>query len=262
MRVLKKAPEPFKEALIAGEIEVQRAKEALQVYEEVKKETKTPVDDQNIVQYVEELKSAQREEEREKQIRRNLARDALTGGAKKEPQQELHHWAEELETDPPSTQTANWWKWNLTRSGKKFDFYTTHYSQKDIATFVEILKAAGVKTVIDVRYNPVSQFNPEYSKSNLKAELKAKGVNYVHAPELGVPREQRDKLAHTGDWNTFFEWYDSNIIPKLNQVLEGEKLKESDKPYAFLCVEVDPTKCHRHRIALAYEKQGLRGLDL
>ena len=36
----------------------------------------------------------------------------------------------------------------------------------------------------------------------------------------------------------------------------------ADHPVAFMCVELDPTACHRHRLSLALEEQGLRGFDL
>jgi len=92
--------------------------------------------------------------------------------------------------------------------------------------------------------------------------LRAKGINYVHYPQLGVPREQREQLAKTNNWKEFFKWYDENVIPKLDGILNGGKLKELDKPYAFMRVEKDPNKCHRHRIALALEKEGLKSIDL
>jgi hypothetical protein len=30
----------------------------------------------------------------------------------------------------------------------------------------------------------------------------------------------------------------------------------------MMCMEADPVECHRHRLFLALEKQGLRGFDL
>jgi hypothetical protein len=35
-----------------------------------------------------------------------------------------------------------------------------------------------------------------------------------------------------------------------------------DHPVAMMCVECDPTECHRHRIFMALENQGLRGFDI
>jgi uncharacterized protein (DUF488 family) len=101
------------------------------------------------------------------------------------------------------------------------------------------LHAAGVRTLVDVRYNPVSQFKPEFSKENLANALRSGGIRYAHVPELGVPREQRDKLASTGDWGKFFNWYDSNIISRLTEILNAPSLRQASKPFAFMCVETD-----------------------
>ena len=170
----------------------------------------------------------------------------------------MKHWAEELTQDPPWVQVGNWWKWNRERIDGKFDFFTTHYSGKDLDTFLETLKANGVRTLIDVRDTPFSQFRPEFNKESISKSLQAKGISYEHHPELGVPKEQRERLAKTENWSALFEWYDKNVIPKLNAVANGKERK----PIAFMCVEKDPTKCHRHRIALALEKTGSKSLDL
>ncbi len=171
----------------------------------------------------------------------------------------MEHWADELTIDPIPVQVANWWKWNLDRVGEKFDFFTTHYSQKDLDTLVETLRAAGVRTLIDVRDSPFSRFKPEFNKDSLAKALEAKGIRYEGHPELGVPKEQREKLAKSGNWSAMFEWYDKNVVPKLDNMLNGGKPKGLA---AFLCVEKDPTKCHRHRIAKALEAKGLKSIDL
>ena len=39
-------------------------------------------------------------------------------------------------------------------------------------------------------------------------------------------------------------------------------LNSVDHPAALMCVETDPTECHRHRLCIALEGLGLRGFDL
>jgi uncharacterized protein (DUF488 family) len=77
-----------------------------------------------------------------------------------------------------------------------------------------------------------------------------------------VPREERVKVSRPEDYGNLWKWYDRNVVPKVDNVLKAGTLKEQDKPYAFMCVELDPTKCHRHRLALGLEKRGLKGYDL
>jgi len=81
--------------------------------------------------------------------------------------------------------------------------YTIGYADKQIGEFLDILKARGVKVLIDVRYNAVS-CKPEFSKSRLKEYLEANGIRYLHVRELGVPRAVRNRLIETGDYEWFF----------------------------------------------------------
>ena len=165
----------------------------------------------------------------------------------------------QLPEEPLDVQIFNKTMWNLQRIGD-YDFYTIGYAKKTIEQFLELLKATGVKTLLDVRKNPVSMFKPEFNKENIGKILKKNGIKYVHYPELGVPEEIRGELAKTGDYERFFEWYDENVIITLLE--ESVDLEAVSYPIAIMCVELDPTKCHRHRIALALEKRGLRGIDL
>jgi len=211
----------------------------------------------NMARRIEEKTGRPLEEGLTQVIEQGLETLPITADEEKSP---MKHWADELTQEPMSVQVGNWWKWNLDRIGEKFDFFTTHYSGKDIGTFAETLKANGVKTLIDIRDTPFSQFRPEFNKETLSKTLTGKGIRYLHHPELGVPKEQRDKLAKTGNWSGLFGWYDNNVIPKLDSVLNSKS--PLAKPVAFMCVEKDPQKCHRHRIALELESKKLKSLDI
>ena len=165
----------------------------------------------------------------------------------------------ELPEESINVQIFNKTMWNLQRVGD-YDFYTIGYAKKTVEQFVELLKAKGVETLIDVRKNPVSMFKPEFNKENVRKILKKNGIKYVHYPELGVPEEIRGELAKTGDYERFFKWYDENVATTL--LAESIDVEAISYPIALMCVELDPTKCHRHRIALALEKRGLQGIDL
>ena len=249
---------PLASAIAEGKVDVVSAEKTLRIYEDLKQKG-IPLNPEIIERDIEEVvRQTALDAVHEKQMTQTRL-DVLSGRKKTI---DFKHWAEGLEKDAPSVQWANWYKWNLIR-GEKYDFFTTHYSQKDVETFGEILKTAGVKTLIDVRDTPFSQFRPEFNKESLAKAMKNKGIKYVHVPELGVPKEQRDKLAKSSDWKELGEWYKENVIPKLNDMLDGhQKIKDLDKPYAFMCVEKDPNSCHRHWIAEALERKGLKSQDL
>ncbi len=150
--------------------------------------------------------------------------------------------------------------WNLERIEKK-DVYTIGFGEWDTEQFLKLLKKVKIKTLVDVRDTPLSQYKPEFNKNSISQLMKNNNIKYLHLPELGVPYEIRQKLAQNLDYNWFFNWYDKNILKEdvLNKKI-NQKIMEF--PIAIMCTEFDPTKCHRHRIALALEKRGLTSLDL
>ena len=74
---------------------------------------------------------------------------------------------------------------------------------------VAALLANGVRTLVDIRQNAVSMYRPELSKSNLAKLLAARGINYFHLPQLGVPRDIRAKAIESGTREVIWDWYDS-----------------------------------------------------
>lgn len=123
------------------------------------------------------------------------------------------------------------------------------------------LKHAHVKCVLDIRYNPVSMYRPELSKSNFQRSIEAAGLIYFHARDWGVPRDIRAKAMDSGTRETIWEWYDECVVePFFHRNLH--RFLNQEHPVAMMCTECDPTECHRHRIFLALERQGLSGFDL
>lgn len=161
-----------------------------------------------------------------------------------------------------SVQLHNKMIWDLSKLNE-FDFYTIGYSQiPDIVSFIDRLNSAGVETLVDVRHEPVSQYRPEFSKARLEEAVRVAGIDYAHYSSLGIPKQVRARVKNKSNYDFLWNWYDKHIIPLLENGFYDNIIKNLKHPVAYMCVELDPTKCHRHRIALALERRGLRGLDL
>ncbi len=167
----------------------------------------------------------------------------------------------ELPEEPASVQAKNKVIWNLTHYAPNPDFYTIGYAGRDIGQFVEIIKAAKVSTVVDVRHAPISQYKPDFNKASLKAKLEAEGIQYSHRGEWGVPHAIRERAVGAGSRESIWKWYDQNVAPTVGTG-GVEAFKESGQMVAFMCSEGDPTACHRHRLFLAIEATGFKGFDL
>jgi uncharacterized protein (DUF488 family) len=121
---------------------------------------------------------------------------------------------------------------------------------------------AKVRSLIDIRFSPVSMYRPELSKGNLQRFVEQAGVHYLHMPSLGVPRHIRAKAIETGTRDVIWEWYDAHIVATFMRQKLHRFLNFADHPVALMCTEADPTECHRHRLFQALEDHGLQGFDL
>ena len=151
--------------------------------------------------------------------------------------------------------------WNEARSAEHADFFTVGYEGRTTKDLFDSLVAANVQCVVDIRYNPVSMYRPDLSKSNLQRGLHECGVAYFHLREWGVPRDIRARAIESGTRETIWEWYDECVVNAHFQ-RNLHRFLNFGYPVAMLCMECDPKECHRHRISMALENQGLRGFDL
>src|SRR5579872_6056276 len=79
---------------------------------------------------------------------------------------------------------------------------TFGYEGLTIGAFVEHLKRAGTRMVIDVRANPLSRKHG-FSKKSFAAYLDQAGIRYIHIPGVGCPKTVRDRYKADGDWKAY-----------------------------------------------------------
>jgi len=152
--------------------------------------------------------------------------------------------------------------WNSEHCTSEPDFYTIGYSGRIIDEFINIVRNAGIATVVDIRSLPVSRFKPEFSKNNLKRSLEANGIIYIHRPEWGVPRDIRSFSIGKQTRDDIWDWYDTYILPNVIKKNLDDFFNSMEHPIVLMCMEYDPTECHRHRLFLGLERSGFTGCDL
>lgn len=111
---------------------------------------------------------------------------------------------------------------------------TIGHSNHPIGRFVELLQAAGVERLVDVRSTPWSRRHPQFGKEALARSLAAAGIDYVHEgvalggkPEAGG---SYDALAARPAFTA-----------ALGRVIEGAE----DTALCLMCAEKEPMDCHR-----------------
>lgn len=167
-----------------------------------------------------------------------------------------------LPTATAKQQAENKVIWNDARCRDTAHFFTIGYTGRRTDELLGLLVSNGVRTLVDIRQNPVSMYRPELSKSNLKRSVEERGMLYAHSPELGVPRDIRAKAIEAGTRDVIWEWYDQYVVPSYVGRNLHRFLNSVEHPVALMCVEIDPQECHRHRLFLALEGMGLNGFDL
>lgn len=132
--------------------------------------------------------------------------------------------------------------------------YTTGYEGVTIDGLLDRLLRAGVERLIDVRSNPIAR-RYGFHKSTLALLCPRVGVEYVHVPELGVPSAWRADLSSQEAYSSLFARYENEILPEAEQAMIRLELMTREKGSALMCMEADPTCCHRTTLAAALAKR-------
>lgn len=130
------------------------------------------------------------------------------------------------------------------------EIYTIGFTQKNAEKFFGFLKKSGVKTLVDVRLNNVSQLAGFAKKDDLKFFLKEIcGAEYIHSPELAPTKEILNPYKK-GDmsWNVYEDKF-LNLMARRN--IEKLIMPELLDHGCLLCSEHEPHFCHR-RLVVEY----------
>jgi uncharacterized protein (DUF488 family) len=125
--------------------------------------------------------------------------------------------------------------------------YTAGYEGKTIDEFLNLLLQSGISQLIDVRYNPVSR-RYGFHKSTLLSLCSSLGIDYHHLPGLGIPGTEREHLGFNHQYHTLFETY-RRSLPSREKDLSVLSDLLRFTPSALMCMEADPSLCHRSVLA-------------
>ena len=126
--------------------------------------------------------------------------------------------------------------------------FTIGFTKKSAETFFNKLKSAGVRRLVDVRLNNVSQLAGFTKKDDLRYFTKSIcNIDYIHLPALAPTAEILDpyKKVKNGDWlhyeRQFLDLMRARHIENMSrEILDGGCL---------LCSEEKPHHCHRRLVA-------------
>ncbi|MGH7129149.1 MAG: DUF488 family protein, partial [Planctomycetaceae bacterium] len=141
--------------------------------------------------------------------------------------------------------------------------YTIGHSTRPLDELVAILRAHGVKRVVDVRTIPRSRHNPQYNRETLGRALHNRRLNYRHMKALGGLRRPRKDSVNSGWRNASFRGFaDYMQTEAFAQALQQLVKLSRRKPTAIMCAEAVPWRCHRSLIADALTVRGYEVRDI
>jgi uncharacterized protein (DUF488 family) len=141
--------------------------------------------------------------------------------------------------------------------------YTIGHSTHPIEEFLTMLTAHGVTTLVDVRTIPKSAHNPQFMEDALSESLRAAGLTYRRAKDLGGLRSVQ-KGSPNGGWrNRSFQGYaDYMQTSEFSRALDELIALSQHSAVAIMCAEAVPWRCHRSLIGDALTVRGISVLDI
>jgi uncharacterized protein (DUF488 family) len=134
---------------------------------------------------------------------------------------------------------------------------TIGHSTRTIEAFIELLRAHGVKRLVDIRMIPRSRHNPQFNRDMLPKTLLHAGIGYTHMEELGGLRHARRDSPNAGWHNSSFRGFadymqTADFEAGLERLVKTAELERT----AIMCAEAVPWRCHRSLIADALSVHG------
>lgn len=127
--------------------------------------------------------------------------------------------------------------------------YTIGFTKKTAEEFFTLLRAAGVRHLVDIRLNNRSQLSG-FAKSRDLAFFARElaGIEYLHVPELAPTQELLDGFKkNRGTWEEYEAGF-AQLMEERDAYRQFDRKLLTESP-CFLCSEATPEHCHRRLVA-------------
>lgn len=132
------------------------------------------------------------------------------------------------------------------------------HSNRPLPEFLAMLRAHGVRLLVDVRTHAGSRAVPWANPEPLAEALAGEGIAYRHLPALGGRRRPVPGSPNTAWRNPQFKGYaDHMASPEFQAGLRELMHLAEATPTAVMCAEAVPWRCHRSLLADALVAQGV-----
>src|SRR5712691_5023280 len=128
--------------------------------------------------------------------------------------------------------------------------YSVGHGTRPIEEFVDILRGAGVKVLVDIRSAPGSRRHPQFGQAALGASLADAGMEYVHLRGLGGRRDAAPDSPHIALRVDAFRGYADHMV-SADFATDYSRLGAiaRERATAFMCAERLWWRCHRRMLS-------------
>jgi uncharacterized protein (DUF488 family) len=119
--------------------------------------------------------------------------------------------------------------------------YTVGHSQHPIETFLGLLSAHGIATLVDVRSMPASRRYPWFNRMRLAAALDAAGIAYRFLGDR-LGGRPKDSVCYAGG---AVDYAKVAVTHAFRLGLDDLAAIAAEGRSALMCAERDPLDCHR-----------------
>ncbi len=132
--------------------------------------------------------------------------------------------------------------------------YTMGYEGLSVDAFFRELLRSGIKSILDVRANPISR-KYGFAKSSMREIATKLSIGYRHIPELGIPGSLRKSLGDFASYQRLFADYERTVLRERTIHISDVASFMEGTPCVLVCMEKDARCCHRSRLAKAVSAQ-------
>ena len=131
--------------------------------------------------------------------------------------------------------------------------FTIGHSNHSFDELVELLRAWGIETLVDIRSITRSRANPQFDRATLARRLRRRGIAYAWMRALGGrrPRSKTADPARNAGWRVaaFHNYADYAETPAFADALAALLARAGRETCAIMCAEAVWWRCHRRIVA-------------
>ena len=141
--------------------------------------------------------------------------------------------------------------------------WTIGHSTRPWTVFIEMLDAAGIEVLADIRRFAGSRRNPQFSRDAMPAALAEAGLRYWPLPALGGRRRPLPDSPN-GAWRVeaFRAYADHLASAEYIEAREALMSEARERHVAVMCAEAVWWQCHRRLVADDFTARGWRVVHL